>query len=80
MEGKLENRLLELIQGKERELGRRLSYSEIARATGVGEKVIQRWVEEGVTRFDAKVIIGICRFFECEVGDLLYIEWNNDAA
>jgi DNA-binding Xre family transcriptional regulator len=74
---KLRNRLLFLLTEKERVLGRRIPQSEVARAIGVSEQLVARWVKNQVRQFDGEVIEKLCAYFNCEVGDLLYIERGN---
>ena len=72
---KIRNRLLELIQEKERKLRQRLTQHEIAEAVGATDHTIKKWIENNVTRFDKHMIEGLCNYFNCDVGDLLYFEW-----
>lgn len=72
--GHLRNRLLDLVTAKERNLRRRISQKELALLVGVSEPLISRWMKNQVKQFDGEVIEKLCAYFECEVGDLLYIE------
>lgn len=74
MEGKLKNNLFTLLKNRELELGREISKSELAREVDASPSVIRRWLDNDVTRFDAKLIEGFCRFLECDISDLLYLE------
>jgi putative transcriptional regulator len=78
MEKRLKNRLLLLVHEKERKEGRRVPQSEIAKAIGVTNHTIGNWIRNDVTKFEAHVIEGLCRYFDCEVGDLLYLEIVED--
>jgi transcriptional regulator with XRE-family HTH domain len=71
----LRNRLLELMQRRERKENRRLTQHEIALYIGVTDHTISSWLKNDVTRFDRHVVEGLCEYFGCEVGDLLYLEW-----
>lgn len=71
---KVRNRLLELIQEKERKMGRRLKQHDIAEFAGVSDHTIIAWIRNEVTRFDAKLIENLCNYFNCDIGDLLYFE------
>jgi hypothetical protein len=62
---KMKNRLLELIQERERTIGRRVKQ----RAT------IINWIRNDVSRFESRVVERLCEYFNCDVGDLLYFEW-----
>jgi DNA-binding Xre family transcriptional regulator len=72
---RVRNRIIELMQEKERKLGRRLRQREIARFVETADHTITSWVKNDVTRFDSRLLEKLCEFFECEVGDLLYLEW-----
>ena len=76
---KVRNRLLLLMQERERQIGRRLRQREIAKFVGVADHTIMSWIRNEVTRFDSMMLEGICEFFECEIGDLLYLEWVEEA-
>lgn len=69
------NRLLELMQKRELQLGRRIKQHDIAQYIGVSDRTIISWVRNEVTRFDSQVIDGLCAYFECDIADLLYFEW-----
>jgi DNA-binding Xre family transcriptional regulator len=74
MAGKLKNRLMILMIEKERQLGRRLTQLEVANEIGVTSQLMGRWMRNEVDRFDGPVIEKFCDYFQCEVGDLLYID------
>ena len=74
MDGTLKNRLLELIQERERKLARKITIAEIAAEIDVSERTIKRWVANDVTKFEAPIVERICRKFECDLQDLLYLE------
>ncbi len=55
--------------------GARLPRQEqIAADTGLSQSTISMWMNDKVTRFDRDVIERLCDFFDCDVGDLLFIE------
>jgi DNA-binding Xre family transcriptional regulator len=72
--GKLKNNLFLLLSDKERKQGKRITQIELARAVDVSEQLIGRWMKNQVNKFEGEVIEKLCAYFECEVGDLLYIE------
>ncbi|MBC7813250.1 MAG: helix-turn-helix transcriptional regulator [Burkholderiales bacterium] len=74
MEGKLKNRLLELIQARERRENRKIPMTEIAAEIDVSERTVKRWIENSIGKFEAPIIENICRVFDCDLSDLLYIE------
>jgi putative transcriptional regulator len=72
---KVRNRLLELIQERERQKNRRIKQRDLAKFVGVADHTITSWIRNEVTRFDSNLIEGICDYFNCDIGDLLYFEW-----
>jgi DNA-binding Xre family transcriptional regulator len=72
--GKVRNRLFLLLNEKERQLGRSITQTELAEELHVTNSIISRWMRNKVERFDAPMIEKLCAYFNCQVGDLLYIE------
>ncbi|MDX1992159.1 MAG: helix-turn-helix transcriptional regulator [bacterium] len=73
---KIRVRFLELVAQKEIKIGRRIRANEIAMVTGVNAATVSRWLKNDVTKFEAPVLVAFCRYFGCEIGDLLYIDWE----
>lgn len=71
----IRNRLLELIQERERKIGRRVKQHDIAQFAGISDHTVINWIRNDVSQFDAEIIARFCDYFNCEVGDLLYSEW-----
>jgi DNA-binding Xre family transcriptional regulator len=71
---KLRNRFLVLLAYKEQKEGRRIRNKEIAQAVGVNEHTVARWIRNDVNKIDVPVLEAFCNYFECDVGDLLYME------
>jgi DNA-binding Xre family transcriptional regulator len=74
--GILRTRFFTLLAEKELREGRRIRYNEIAAETGVSQPAVGRWARNEVTKFEAPVLVAFCRYFGCEIGDLLYIDWE----
>ncbi|ERS91501.1 helix-turn-helix domain-containing protein [Halomonas sp. PBN3] len=54
---------------------RKLKITDVARDTGINRGTITRLYHENASRVELDVIDELCRYFDCEVGDLLeYIE------
>jgi DNA-binding Xre family transcriptional regulator len=70
----VKNRLLELIQAKERKIGRRVKQHDIAEFAEVSDHTIIAWIRNEVSRFDGKLVANLCDYFDCELSDLLYFE------
>lgn len=74
MAAKLRTRLFVLVQTKETTLGRHLTNKEIAEGVGVSMHTVGRWMRGEVTQLNTKVLEGFCEYFNCDVGDLLYMD------
>jgi DNA-binding Xre family transcriptional regulator len=75
---RVRNRLLELVTDRERQLGRRMRLKDIAEYIGVANHTITNWMRNEVSRFDDIMVVGLCNFFDIEIGDLLYFEYEED--
>lgn len=76
------NRLTELMAMKGRKEGRRISQRLVAEETGIDKMTVGRYARNEVGRFDEHVIIALCVYFQCDIGDLLVFEEvpdNNEA-
>jgi len=50
---------------------KKLKIVDVARETGVNRGTITRLYHETANRVDLDVVDQLCRYFECQVGDLL---------
>lgn len=78
MAGKIRNRFFTLLGKKEQQLGRRITNTEISKATGISHPAVARWIRNEVTEAEFKVLAAFCEYFDCEIGDLLYIERDTE--
>lgn len=69
-----------LVNIKEQREGRRITNKEIAKATGVSMPTITRWMRNEVTKIDTPVLEAFCKYFECDIADLLYLEPSSGSA
>lgn len=72
----MRNRLPALIgeyQVKENEM---LDISTLAKRTGLSRTTLYKWVNGDLDQFRADTIEALCKFFDCQVGDLLYVEFE----
>lgn len=67
----IHNRLEILIKQKSVELGRKLTIIELSNATGISRQVIHSWLRDEVQVIHVKVSDAFCKYFECNVSDLL---------
>lgn len=70
----MKNRLLELIQAKQDRERRIITASQIARESGVHRFTINNWLKGDISRVDEETAIKLCRYFGCQLSDLVYIE------
>lgn len=76
----LRNRFNLLLAQKALNEGRaKIVQSEVAAATGLADGTISRISNNKVSMYDNEVVVKLCEYFGCEVGDLLYI-YDPDAA
>jgi putative transcriptional regulator len=50
------------------------SISELSDATGITRKTLTRLYDDKGTAIEFETVVKLCTFFNCEVGDLLFIE------
>ncbi len=53
---------------------RKMSKLAVSKATGLSRVTIANLYAETATRIDYDTIEKLCRFFECEVGEMFYID------
>ncbi|MGM0602069.1 MAG: helix-turn-helix domain-containing protein [Bacillota bacterium] len=44
---------------------------ELSKKTGLDKNTVSNWYNQKVSRFPANTIDTLCKFFDCQVGDLL---------
>lgn len=75
------NKLFERIRYKELELGHTLSISDVSAQSGVTRATLYAWLNKPhLARFEAETITKLCRYFNCQVGDLLVYEDEQQSA
>ena len=67
-------RLRELMAEKRRLEGRRVTYDEIYRATGIVPSTLSRLAAGQAKRIDLAVLERLCDYFDCEPGHLLVLQ------
>jgi DNA-binding Xre family transcriptional regulator len=68
----------QLVLLKEVERGDRIQQTEIAEATGLDANTISRWMSpKPLNRIDSSVIVKLCQYFNCGIGDLLYLDFDS---
>lgn len=71
MPGKIVNKLRVLLAQKSEEARKNIPLREVERQTKIPWTSLQSWANNKIVRFDAKSIIALCDYLDCEVGDLL---------
>jgi DNA-binding Xre family transcriptional regulator len=74
----LQNRFSELLAQKSRRIGRKITLLDASEEMGVSRKTLEAWAKNNVNRFDADIIIRMCQYLNCSVGELLVIEETID--
>jgi len=73
----VKNRLVRLMGEKQSKEERPINASTVARETGLTRQAISKWVRGDVTEFRGEIVQKLCKYFKCELGDLLYIDWED---
>ncbi len=82
----VQSRLKVLVAEKELRERRRIGLRVIARETGASLPTIQRLMNNTIKRIPIEDLGALCRWLECEVGDMLYMaedisdKWANPPA
>lgn len=63
-----------LLEEKEKREGRRISYRKMEVETGISYTSISHWMTNNTTQFHEVQIVALCRYFNCDIGDLLKID------
>jgi len=70
----IKNRIKILIAEKEIKENRKLTMRTIAQEGGVSTNSLVGYTNQEVVRFDAVVLEAFCKYFNCEVGEILFYE------
>lgn len=68
----------QLLKEKERREGRRISQRKLEVECGVSRTSLKNWLRGDATQFQQEQIVALCRYFDCEVGDLLKIDESDN--
>lgn len=53
---------------------KRLKIADVSRETGINRGTITRLYHENAVRVEFEVLEKLCRYFDCEIGDLLNLQ------
>ena len=70
----IKNRLKILIAVKEIRENRKLTLRIISQETGISTNSLTAYNNQNVERFDASVLEAFCKYFNCEIGDIIFFE------
>lgn len=76
VQGRVCNRLIELIENKQQTEQRLIKPSRLAEEVGISRITMCAWIDGTVDRFDGDTITKLCKYFGCDMPDLLYIDWE----
>lgn len=69
------NRFAILLAEKRVKERRNISLGEVSNDTSIPRKTLYAWANNTVTRYDAAIIDALCKYFDCQPGDLFhYVE------
>ena len=68
------SQVLRLVSEKQIQENRVINTATIARETGLSRLTVGSWLRNEVKRFDEESIVVFCKYFECDIGDLLVHE------
>lgn len=68
------NRTGELLALKKRKERRNITLAEMSEKTGVATSTLWLYTSNRITRYDSRIMIALCDYFGCTLGELLMIE------
>lgn len=74
MSGKIVNRFRILLAKKATKQQQSIALMDVQRETGIAWSTLNSWANNRLTRYDAPVIIALCEYFDCQIGDLLVFD------
>jgi DNA-binding Xre family transcriptional regulator len=74
MPGKIRNRFMDLLAAKAELEGRKISLTKAAKETGIALTTLFRWSHQDVDQYSGPVLIALCDYLECKIGDLIVYE------
>lgn len=78
MTQRIVNRYQELLAVKERREGRRITQRTAAAETGLTTTTIGHYARNEVSRYDEPIVLAMCNYLGCTVGEFLVIEEVNE--
>lgn len=75
---KLKNNLRELLIKKYGTWDDVPSQDRLSELIDVSQTTVSRWLSNKIDRFDSDTIQRFCRFLDCDVPDLIYMDWEQE--
>ena len=70
----VKNRLFALMAEQSLAEGRRIEVREISEATKISRETLHSYLRQEPTRFDGKVLEGLCRYFKVRIDQLIFFD------
>lgn len=73
----IQSKLKLLIVQRELDKGQKITYESLAHEVGLSKTTLNRLAENKTERIDFLTLDKLCRYFECDVGELLTYQANS---
>lgn len=77
MPGKIVYHFRILLAQKATKQQQNTALTDVQRETGIAWSTLNSWANNQLTRYDVPVIMALCEYFDCQVGDLPVYEKEN---
>lgn len=71
---RVRTKLVQLMAQKQASEGRIITPTIVAREADVSRQAVYGWLNDDLQRFDEKMLRKLCDYFNCDIGDLLYMD------
>jgi DNA-binding Xre family transcriptional regulator len=73
--GRVRSKLGVMLAQHQLDTGRKITQAELAKATETRPSTISKWMSpEPLEKIDSGVLERLCDYFNCDVGDILFID------
>ena len=70
----LRTRLKVLMAEKALRENRKITQQVVAAETGVSQSTLSKYANDSMERIERETLVKLCVYFDCDVGDLLFID------
>lgn len=67
------NNFRKLHKSLEAQQNRNITYAEITEVTGIAASTLSSYAQGNVSLYNASTLARLCGYFDCGIGDLLYV-------